>query len=401
VRLWVPVLLLALLGACATPPPRFAGKPPAFLFQDDSFAVPQERYRASDVFSVSDSMRHFLAFDIAHQLRTMGRASGLIDALYAKRWLRLEYDGSKTRNASEAFDARAGNCLSLVIMMAAFAKELGLQVEYHAAHTQEIWSRNGDLLLGSSHVNVTLGAWHADIANRVYRNPLTVDFLPPDETSGLQTEEISEATVVAMYMNNKSVEALVRGQLDDAYGWARAAIRESPEFVSSYNTLGVVYMRHGDLQQAARVFGYVLKGAPDNATVLSNLADVQSELGNESEAAALRSRLARIDPYPPYYYFNLGMAAMQQNDFRAAKKWFAKEVDRADYSHEFHFWLGVAYFKLGEVERAERQLLLARERSSERGDRDLYAAKLAWLRSNDHRTDGLLENGAPSPTLSH
>jgi len=256
-------------------------------------------------------------------------------------------------------------------------------------------------LLGSSHVNVTFGAWHADIANRVYRNPLTVDFLPPDETSGLQTEEISEATVVAMYMNNKSVEALVRGQLDDAYGWARAAIRESPEFVSSYNTLGVIYMRHGDLQQAARVFGHVLKGEPDNATVLSNLADVQSELGNESEAAALRSRLARVDPYPPYYYFDLGMAAMQQNDFRAAKKWFAKEVDRADYSHEFHFWLGVAYFKLGEVELAERQLLLARERSSERGDRDLYAAKLAWLRSNDHGAGGLLQSGAPSPTLSH
>ena len=73
---------------------------------------------------------------------------------------------------------------------------------------------------------------------------------------------------------------------------------------------------------------------------------------------------------------------MQQNDFRAAKTWFAKEVARADYNHEFHFWLGVAYFKLGDIERAQRQLLLALERSSARSDRDLYAAKLAWLRSN-------------------
>jgi tetratricopeptide (TPR) repeat protein len=127
----------------------------------------------------------------------------------------------------------------------------------------------------------------------------------------------------------------------------------------------------------------VLAQFPDNPTVLSNLAGVLSRLGNESEATALLARLEKIDPYPPYYFFNLGMEAMQQNDFRAAKTWFAKEVDRADYNHEFHFWLGVAYFKLGETKRAQRQLLLALERSSARSDRDLYAAKLAWLRSKD------------------
>jgi thioredoxin-like negative regulator of GroEL len=82
------------------------------------------------------------------------------------------------------------------------------------------------------------------------------------------------------------------------------------------------------------------------------------------------------------------MAAMQRNDFRAAKTWFAKEVARADYNHEFHFWLGVAYAKLGESERAQRQVLLALERSSGHDDRNLYAAKLAWLRSTEHAPDG-------------
>ena len=380
-RILVSALFCVLLGACAAPS-RFVGEPPGFLFQDESFAAPPERFDASDVFALSDSMRRFLTVDIARQLRSMGLANGLINALYTKDLVQLEYDASMTRNASEAFDARAGNCLSLVIMTAAFARELGLRVEFHGARTDEIWSRSGDLLLGDGHVNVTLGSWHSDIGIRGYQNPLTVDFLPADEISGLPTRKISEPTVIAMYMNNKAVEALVQGRLDDAYGWAREAIRRSPEFVSSYNTLGVIYERHGDLQQAARVFGYVLAQAPDNATVMSNLADVQSRLGNESEAAALRARLAKIDPQPPYYFFDLGMAAMQRNDFRTAKTWFAKEVARADYNHEFHFWLGVAYFKLGDIERAQRQLLLALERSSARSDRDLYAAKLAWLRAN-------------------
>jgi Flp pilus assembly protein TadD len=383
VRIPVSALLCALLGACAAPS-HFDGEPPAFLFQDESFVTPQERFDAREVFAVSASMRRFLQVDIAHQLRSMGPANGLIDALYTRGLLQLEYDATMTRNASEAFDARAGNCLSLVIMTAAFASELGLQVEFHAARTEDIWSRSGDLLLGSGHVNVTLGAWHTDVGIRgTYQSPLTVDFLPADDVSGLPTREISEATVIAMYMNNKAVEALMQGQLDDAYGWAREAIRRSPQFISSYNTLGIIYERHGDLQQAARVFRYVLAQFPDNPSVLSNLAGVLSRLGNESEATALLARLEKIDPYPPYYFFNLGMEAMQQNDFRAAKTWFAKEVDRADYNHEFHFWLGVAYFKLGETKRAQRQLLLALERSSARSDRDLYAAKLAWLRSKD------------------
>jgi tetratricopeptide (TPR) repeat protein len=197
-------------------------------------------------------------------------------------------------------------------------------------------------------------------------------------------------------MNNKSVEAMVHGSLDDAYGWARAAILRSPQFVSSYNTLGVIYLRRGDPQQAARVFGYVLARDPDNATFLSNMADTQSRLGNETEAAALRAHLARIDPHPPYYFFNQGMTAMQAGDFRRARSLFAREVARADYNHEFHFWLSVAYYKLGEVERAQRQLALALERSTTRGDRDLYAAKLAWLRLKEHAHDGAHPEGVPS-----
>ena len=75
-------------------------------------------------------MRRYARTEIAAQANRKGRHRALIDALYSKHQLRLEYDTVITRNASEAFDARAGNCLSLVIMTAAFAKELGLMVEY-------------------------------------------------------------------------------------------------------------------------------------------------------------------------------------------------------------------------------------------------------------------------------
>ena len=167
----------ALLSACAGPRP--AAEPPAFLFKDDAFAAPEESFAASDLFALNEQMRRFLAHDIAVQLHSSGPTNGLIEALYSKNQLKLSYDAARTRNAAEAFNARAGNCLSMVIMTAAFAKELGLPVEYNAAGYEEVWSRSGDFLLGSGHVNVSVGARDSDIGLRVVGRPLTVDFLPP------------------------------------------------------------------------------------------------------------------------------------------------------------------------------------------------------------------------------
>ena len=73
---------------------------------------------------------------------------------------------------------------------------------------------------------------------------------------------------------------------------------------------------------------------------------------------------------------------MQRGDYVAARDLFAKEVARADYYHEFHFWLGLAHYRLGEMELARKELNLAMQNSTTRGDHDLYAAKLAWLRNH-------------------
>jgi hypothetical protein len=119
---WVFLLLCGMLGACASAP-KVAR--PDHLLNDAAFAPPSERINADDVFAVSDAMRRYLHADIANKLSQQGKQRGLIQALYQRDQLKLDYDSAMTRNAAQAFDARAGNCLSLVIMTAALAKELG------------------------------------------------------------------------------------------------------------------------------------------------------------------------------------------------------------------------------------------------------------------------------------
>jgi tetratricopeptide (TPR) repeat protein len=372
-------LFCLLLSACAPLQP--AAPRTEFLFHDELFAAPSERVGAEDIFALSEPMKRYVQTEIASKLRTMGPQLGLVEALYKQGKLKLEYDAAVTRNAAEAFESQSGNCLSLVIMTAAFAKELGLWVWYQSAYLEETWSRSGNLLLRSGHVNLTLERKVGDSRRHQFRKALTIDFLPSEEIRGLRTIDISEETVIAMFMNNRAVEALVQGRIDDAYAWARESIRRNPEFMSSLNTLGIIYMRKAALQPAEQVFSYVLEREPLNTRAMANLTETFARQGKVAESSALRQRLAQLEPDPPFHYFNLGLAAMKRDDYRLARDLFAKEVARADYYAEFHYWLGLASFKLGDIEQAGKHLALAREYSSTRGDRDLYSAKLAWLKA--------------------
>jgi Flp pilus assembly protein TadD len=365
-----------LLSACAAEP---VLAPPDALFQDALFAPPSERINRADVFALSDAMQRFLKNELAGPMAINGARRALIDAV-SQGQLKLEYDSARTRTAAEAFDARAGNCLSLVIMTAAFAKQLGLQVTYNRAVLGDMWSRDGNIYFLNGHVNVTLGKRYTD-PRTLYdaAETLTIDFLPGPELRGLHTREVQEPTIVAMFMNNRAAEALVRGSLDDAYWWAREAMHADPSFMAAYNTLGVLYVRRGQLAAAEHAFRRVLADQPDNTRAWANLALVLGRLGREQQAAAAERELARLEGEAPFAFFHRGLAAMEAGDFRGARALFAREVARAPEYHEFHFWLGLAELRLGNVARARAEIEAALENSSSAREHDLYATKLRRL----------------------
>ena len=384
-KYWTALLLALLLNACATPP---EVQRPGHLFHDDLFAASSEPIRAADIFAMSDDMKRFLQINITGRLRAEGHRQALFNALYTKGQLKLDYDAALTRNASQAFEARSGNCLALVIMTAAFAKEIGLPVYYQSAYQDETWSRSGDIYFSNGHVNLSLGRKRegGDIARRYDPGHLlTIDFLPPDEIAGLRTRNVDEQTIIAMYMNNRAAESLAGGKLNDAYWWAREAITQDPGFLSSYNTLGVIYRRHQDLRAAEQAFKHVLERQSENTVVMSNLGQVLNAQGRGGDAALLAAKLKQLQPDPPFHFFNLGLSAMRAGDINAARDLFAKEVARAPYNHEFQFWLALAYLRLGSVEEARKHLALALENSTTRGERDLYAAKLEKLKRTGGR----------------
>lgn len=371
------ILLCSVLAACAATPP--ASLPP--IFNDSDFA-PAIAIDAGSVFALDDAMRHYVQTEVGREQRNKNPRVALYDALYDKSQLKLEYDAAKTRNASETFAARRGNCLSLVIMTAALAREMGLKVQYQEVLGEENWSRSGDMYFVAGHVNLVLGRRLIDNPNNYdAHSMMVIDFLPSGDVSGYRTREISEATILAMYMNNRAAETMSEGRLAQAYWWARGAIVQDPSFSGAYNTLGVIQFRHGDLAQARRTLAHALARSPDNTVLLSNLAQALEASGMADEALPLRRRLLALQPQPPFHYFNLGKAAMQQGDYALAIRLFSREIARDPYYHEFHFWLAQAYARMGQLALAGKQLELAMDNSTTRSDQGLYAAKLQRLRA--------------------
>ena len=376
--------MIALLGGCASAPlsPRTEA-----LFNDRLFGGPSEHIGAEDLFTLSPEMKQYLANRILPDAQVRGSQLGLFDALYAKGQLKLEYDSARTLNAAQAFKARSGNCLSLVIMTGAFAREMGMPVTYQSAFMDESWGRSGDVHFFIGHVNVTLGknpfhvSKQTNLVIQREENELTIDFLLPQEIRGLNTRVIEEETIIAMYLNNRAAESFSEGKLDDAYWWSRAAIVQDPRFTSAYNTLGVIYRRHGNLPEAQRILAYAMEREPKNAHIMSNMVLVLNDLGRTAEAAELSRKLAQVDPDPAFSYFMEGMVAMRKGEYRTARDLFQKEVKRAPYYHEFHFWLAAAYIGLGDFTRAQGELDIAMQTSTTRSARDLYAAKLDRIKS--------------------
>lgn len=385
--------MAGLLSGCATTAP---SAPPESLFADRLFAPLATPIRTEQIFAVSPAMRRYLRSDISEQLRTRGRALGLAEALYTAGKLKLDYDAVVTRNAAEAFDARAGNCLSLVIMTAALARELDLGVRFQSVAVEDAWSRDGELFFVNGHVNLAITSKSSDqYLGLAGGRAMIIDFMPLPPNRRQNAQPIGEQTIVAMYLNNRAAELLARHQLDEAYWWAREAVLRDPDFLAARNTLGVIYRQHRNPAEAESAFASVLARDAGNLVAMSNLSHVLGDIGRHAEAQALAAKVAARQPHPPYVFFDLGMAAMRAQQFVKARDLFAQEVERAAYNPEFHFWLASAHAALGEWKPAQAHLAVAMQNSTSRRDHDIYAAKLDRIKAYQYQQSPSVATGAP------
>ncbi len=383
-RLLAPLCLLlaTALGGCAG----LALPSPVPLLHDALFDHPPRPADADAVLNLSPAMQAHL-----DRLRQQTRRPGdlpqaLAESLYQPGGLRLDYDASITRNAAEAFDARSGNCLSLVVMTTALARGLGLDVSFQDVRSDDQFRHEGGLTLRTGHVNLVLGErpraqhWRSAQADLVLRH-LVIDFLPQETARGLPVAPISQAQVLAMFMNNRAVESLLAQAPAQAYAWSREALRHDPGSAAAYNTLGVVYQRAGHMAPAAAAYEQVLALDDRRVAAMANLAQVRRAQGRDAEAEAWEQRRAALEPNAPFHFLRLGQAALAAGDLALAGVHFQRELRRQPESHEAWFGLARVHVALGDNAQAEQALRQALAASATVGEQARYAGKLGVLKA--------------------
>jgi tetratricopeptide (TPR) repeat protein len=92
-------------------------------------------------------------------------------------------------------------------------------------------------------------------------------------------------------LNNLAWLLHIRGRLDAALAFAREATQADPTSCNAWDTLGVVHMERGSLEEAEAALKMAQTVNPDALDVLVHLAEVQSRMGKTAEARAIADRL--------------------------------------------------------------------------------------------------------------
>ncbi|MCE9685529.1 hypothetical protein LZP73_04760 [Shewanella sp. AS16] len=381
-QLLLSCCLLGTLG-CAAKAPSHLQLDTHILFNDVAFKQEVRVPSVEDIFALPaeatvEVKRGFDSQKLMH-------GNGLMANEWLAQYLNasnggFNYRDNFTRVASETFNSREGNCMSLVVLTTALADILKLNVEWQDIDVQPVWDKQGDFYLINGHVNLRLLPPSNQDTVHVIARAILVDFLPERAERGYNKKTISRKTLIAMFYNNLAAESMVQGDYDTAYALVKAGILQQPDFIPAYNTLAVIYRRNNDERRAEQVYRYVLALEPHNMTTLYNLAMILGSQGRLEEWAEVHKvlELARINN--PYYYYDIAEQAYEAQEYQEALVWFRRAVEKAGYRHEFYFGLSKAYWAIGDQVRARKNMEKALALSSDPGNKHRYQLKLEAMK---------------------
>ncbi|GIU22004.1 hypothetical protein L2719_01075 [Shewanella schlegeliana] len=379
------ILCILLISGCATQP-AVTSDDLTVYFHDEHFSPPQDLPEADKLFELPDIAVNSLRREVMRSKNYQQQSSVMMH-----QWLAnyinasdggFRYADNLTRSASDTFEDREGNCLSLVVLTTALAEELGVKVEFQEIDIPPVWDRQGGFYLVNGHINLKLLPQEKGNIFNISTPSIQIDFLPERAMQGYQKRRVSRSTVVSMFYNNIAAEALVEGDYDRAYGLLKLALEQHERFLPALNTLAVLYRYKGLDSQAEALYKYVLNVEPEDMNTLNNYAIMLSAQDRLEEWADVHKvmELARIRN--PYYYYGMAQQAYFDREYQDALIWYKRAIAKADYRHEFYFGLSRTYWVTGDERRAKQNLKKALRLTTDEHNKRRYQSKLHAMKSH-------------------
>jgi tetratricopeptide (TPR) repeat protein len=333
------------------------------------------------IFALDDDMKAMIAKELTHEPDNHKKATKLLKHFFNPEQLSLTYNKGANVIASQAYQNKAANCLSLTIMAYAIAKASDLDVVFQSVQIPEYWVRNGSMNMLTGHVN--LRVMKKSSPNKVVffdRGIAEIDFDPFVVKKAFPKKVISKSRVIAMFYNNKGANAMVNGDYITAYAYLKAATEIDPSFSSAWGNLGILYRFNGHQKIAIETYQYAISINANNLTSMSNLSLLLHNNGDYEQAKQLDAFIMKKRANNPYYYALLGDEKFYRGDYREAIYHYRKAIKLNKNIHEFYFGLAKVYYMLDDIEKSQSYMKMAIAKNHIKQLDQQYVAKLDMLK---------------------
>lgn len=378
------LLLFFIVSGCASGPGKETLANIDQYFADEEFTAVAVQVTPDKLFALPTQVTVDLRQD--YKRSRMAR-----DYIAANLWLAnyinadkggFKYRDNLTKIPADTFDARAGNCLSLVLLSASLADALGVDVEFQEVEVPPVWDKAGDFYLVNGHINLRLIPRETSDTFLADKNALQIDFLPERTMRGYAKRRIDRTTVMAMFYNNVAAESLVEGRYDQAYAYLKQSLMLKADFIPALNTLAILYRYKGLDDRAETLYKLALSQDSEDMNALFNYSVLLASQDRLEEWAEVHKTLELVRIRNPYYYYDMAQQAYSEHEYQTALAWYKRAVEKADYRHEFYFGLSRAYWATGDERRAKLNMQKALSLSVDEYNQRRYQAKLQAMQSH-------------------
>lgn len=349
---------------------------------DDSLFENYTQYSVEDeqqVFALNDEAEKFAQKLIYLHRNPSERLSALVRALLVRSEYSLVYSSHANSIASETFDNRSANCLSMSILAYSIAKSIGFDVKFQHVEVPEFWVNREGIQFLNGHINLKVAPQQIPSIHRFNRAAFELDFDPYSPKDIFSKHFIEKQRVLAMFYNNKGADAFFNQEYSKAYSYYKHAILTDPTFPEPVVNLGVLYRVNDREDLAENAYQQALSLGKDNLTSWENLAILYDISGRHEKAQDIARFIERRRATNPYYHSMLGEQALHNQHYERAISHFRKAIKLDNSVHEFYFGLAKAHYILGDAETSLLYMHKAKRKSLSEQDKKRYSNKLSLL----------------------
>ena len=354
------LLLTSVILGCNSTPQHNAGRlatNPSSLLNSNAFPKADTLTIESkkEIFALSDEMKSVVRNQFISERSKHRKAMKLIRHIFDSGNVGLAYQSNANLTASQAYQSKTANCMSLTIMAYSLAKEAGLNIVFQDVDVPEYWVRNGQYNLLTGHVNLLIPGVRSSEPNVSVvwgGSNIEIDFDPFIKKKKFPKKQIDINTVVAMFYNNKGAQALIAKRYDAAYRYFSEAVKIAPLYAAGWGNLGILYRFTHQNELAEQTYRHAISLDGRSLNTLTNLSILLMAEQRFDEARRIDSDILKQRIKNPYYHALLADEAFYAGNFESAIRHYQRAIKIDDDIHEFHYGLAKIYNALGHKDSA-------------------------------------------------